>query len=326
MKIAVYHSNSDIRLEEAAIPGIGDGEILVKVFSSGICGTDAVEWYRKKSAPRVLGHEIAGEVAESRSRSFKKGQRVFASHHVPCNKCKHCLAGNHTACETLHKGSYDPGGYSEFVRVPRINAERGVYILPENITYDEATMIEPLACAIRGQRVAGVRRGHTVLILGSGVSGVLNIKLAKRAGAKLIATDINDYRLNAAKKAGADQAVPAGNIPDIAADRVIVCTGASEAVGQAFKYIDRKGVILFFAIPGAGINVPALRLWRDELTITSSYGAAPSDLQEALFMMKDGRINIADMITHRLPLDKIQEGFRLVSEAKESLKVVLKPA
>jgi L-iditol 2-dehydrogenase len=325
MRVAVYHNNSDIRIEEAPIPAIGQGELLVRVFSSGICGTDVVEWYRTKKGPRILGHEIAGEIIESKSRSYKKGQRVFASHHVPCNRCKYCLAGNHTACETLHKGNYDPGGYSEFVRIPRINAERGVYILPENISCDDATMIEPLACAIRGQRVAGVKRGQTVLVLGSGVSGLLNIKLAKKAFAKVIATDINKYRLKKAKEAGADQAVDAARLPEIAADKVIVCTGAASAVGQAFGRVDRKGVILFFAIPGTEIKVPAEDLWRNEVTITSSYGAAPSDLQEALFMIKNGRINVREMITHRLPFEKIEEGFRIVSEAKESLKVVLNP-
>ena len=162
MKVAVYYNNKDIRLEERPKPIIKEGEILVKVKASGICGTDVMEWYRIKKAPRILGHEIAGEIIESKSNKFKVGQRVFVSHHVPCNKCKYCLEGNHTACDTLHAGNYDPGGFSEFIRVPKINVELGTYILPENVSYGEGTMIEPLGCVVRGQRVIGVKKGQTM--------------------------------------------------------------------------------------------------------------------------------------------------------------------
>ncbi len=146
MLVAKYYNNNDIRLEELPIPKIGPGEILVKVRASGICGTDVMEWYRIKKAPRILGHEIAGEIIESKSRRYQKGQRVFVSHHVPCNQCKYCRAGNHTACDTLHRGNYDPGGYSEFIRAPKINVDYGVYVLPDQVSYAEGTMIEPLAC------------------------------------------------------------------------------------------------------------------------------------------------------------------------------------
>ncbi len=205
MKTAVYYNNNDIRIEDRPKPEIKNGEILVKVKASGICGTDLMEWYRIKKAPRVLGHEMAGEIVESKSGKFKIGQRVFVSHHVPCNECKYCLAGNHTACETLHTGNYDPGGFSEFVRVPEINVEEGAYMLPDNVSYEEGTMIEPLACVVRAQRIIGVGEGQTVLVMGSGISGLLNIRMAKLRGAKVIATDINEYRLKMAKEYGADE-------------------------------------------------------------------------------------------------------------------------
>ena len=146
MLVAKYYHNNDIRLEEMPIPQIGPGEILVKVRASGICGTDVMEWYRIKKAPRILGHEIAGEIVESKSDQYRVGERVFVSHHVPCNACKFCREDNHTACDTLHSGNYDPGGYSEFVRVPKINVDYGVYVLPDQVSYLEGTMIEPLAC------------------------------------------------------------------------------------------------------------------------------------------------------------------------------------
>ena len=325
MRVAKYYNNKDIRLEELPTPKAGPGELLIKVFASGICGTDAMEWYRIKKAPRILGHEIAGEIAESNSEKFSKGQRVFVSHHVPCNKCKYCLADNHTACDTLHKGNYDPGGYSEFVRVPKENVDSGTYVLPDNVSYEEGTMIEPLACVVRGQRIIGISKNQTVLILGSGVSGLLNIQLAKLKGAKVIATDINDYRLNKAKEFGADEVLNANQDINLKVDRVIVCTGAGAAVNQAFDCIDKKGTILLFAIPNKNIEVPTVDFWRNEITITSSYGAAPVDLEEALNLIKNRQVNVKDTITHTLSLEEIQKGFEIVSKAQESLKVVLKP-
>jgi len=325
MKVAVYYSNNDIRIEERPKPVIKEGEILVRVKASGICGTDVMEWYRQKKAPRILGHEIAGEIAESKSQKYKAGQKVFVSHHVPCNKCKYCLKGNHTACEALHKGNYDPGGYSEFVRVPEANVNIGTYILPENVSCEEGAMIEPLACAVRGQIAIGVKKGQVVLILGSGVSGLLNILLAKLKGAQVYATDIDKSRLDKAKEYGADRIINAKEQLAIKADRIIICTGALSATAQAFDCIDRKGIIQFFAIPNKNIEIPVEDFWRNEITVTSTYGAAPVDLEEALRLIKDKKVNVKDMITHILPLSEIQKGFKIVLDAKDSLKVVLRP-
>ncbi len=325
MKVAVYYNNHDIRINDIPQPKISENEILVKVRASGICGTDVMEWYRIKKAPRILGHEISGDIAESKSPKYKPGQRVFVSHHVPCNQCKHCLEGNHTACETLHAGNYDPGGYSEFIRVPKINVDCGTYVLPENISYEEGTMIEPLACAIRGLKVIQVKAGQTVLILGSGISGLLNIRVAKLKGARVIATDIDEYRLKKAWECGADEVFNAQEMPRVTADKVLVCTGAIAAVEQAFQCVDRKGTILLFAIPNKNIEIPTVDVWRNEITVTSSYGAAPVDLEEAIQLIAMGKIRVNDLITHKLPLEKIQEGFRLVADAKDSLKVVLDP-
>ncbi|MCZ7398437.1 MAG: alcohol dehydrogenase catalytic domain-containing protein [Candidatus Methanoperedens sp.] len=325
MKTAVYYNNNDIRIEERPKPEIKNGEILVKVKASGICGTDLMEWYRIKKAPRVLGHEMAGEIIESKSGKFKIGQRVFVSHHVPCNECKYCLSGNHTACETLHKGNYDPGGFSEFVRVPGINVEEGTYILPDNVSYEEGTMIEPLACVVRAQRIIGVSESQTVLVMGSGISGLLNIRMAKLRKAKVIATDINEYRLKMAKECGADEVFNANEELDIKADRIVMCTGAMPAFEAAFRYIDRKGIIMLFAIPNKTISIPNEIFWRNELTLVSSYGAAPVDLKEALGLIKAREINVKDMITHRVKLVDIQKGFRIAGEAKDSLKVVVVP-
>jgi L-iditol 2-dehydrogenase len=325
MLVAKYYNNNDIRLEELPPPKIGPGEILVRVRASGICGTDVMEWYRIPKAPRILGHEIAGDIVESQSDKYQPGERVFVSHHVPCNECKYCRAGHHTACDTLHKGNYDPGGYSEFIRAPKINVDYGVYVLPDQVSYAEGTMIEPLACGVRGLRLINLRAEHTVLILGCGISGILNIQLAKLTGARVVAVDLNEYRLQKAREFGADEVLRADQDLNLKAERVIVCTGAYAAVEQAFRCIDKKGIILFFAIPDRDIAVPVPDFWRHELTVTSSYGAAPADLAEALALIADKKINVKDTITHQLPLQKIQEAFKIVVAAQESLKVVLEP-
>ncbi len=326
MKVAVYYNNKKIKIEEMPQPEIEEGEILVKVKASGICGTDVLEWYRIKKAPRVLGHEISGEIVESKSNKFKVGQRVFVSHHVPCNSCKYCQEGNHTACETLHKGNYYPGGYSEFIKVPKLNVENGTYLLTDNVSFEEATILEPLACAVRALRILDLKAGQTLLVLGSGVSGLMNIMLAKLKQVKVIATDINEYRLKQAKEFGADKIINANQDFELKAERIIVSTGAKAAISQAFKSIDRKGIILFFAIGSERIEIPAVDFWRNEITLTTSYGAAPKDLEEALELVKNKRIDVEKLITHRLKLDEIEKGFKIVSQAKESLKVVLLPA
>jgi L-iditol 2-dehydrogenase len=325
MLVAKYYHNNDIRLEELPTPQIGPGEILVRVRASGICGTDVMEWYRIKKAPRILGHEIAGEIVESKSDKYRPGQRVFVSHHVPCHDCKFCRDNHHTACDTLHAGNYDPGGYSEFIRVPKINVDYGVYILPEQVSYVEGTMIEPLACGVRALGLIDLRAHHTVLILGCGISGILNIQLAKLTGARVVATDINAYRLKKAKEFGADEVLDAAQDLNLKADRVIICTGAYAAVEQAFRCIDKKGVILLFAIPNRDIAIPIPDFWRHELTVTSSYGAAPADLAAALDLIAAKKINVKDTITQIMPLTQIQAAFKIVAEARESLKVVLEP-
>lgn len=338
MKVAVYYNNNDVRVEERPIPPLNHGEMLVKVKASGICGTDVMEWYRLKKAPLVLGHEMTGDVVETAPgvKDFKIGDRVFVSHHVPCNTCNYCLSGHHTACHTLHITNYDPGGFSEFIRIPKINVENGTYILPKEISYEEGTFIEPLACVCRAQRIANFKPGKTVLVLGSGISGILHIKLAKANDAgKIVATDISDFRLEFAKKQGAIalnakedvtaklKEITVGHL----ADYVIICTGATSAAHQALECIDNGGTIIFFAPPPPEVKLPlpVAELWRKEVTLLTSYGAAPKDLKEALELIKNQTVKVDDMITHRLSLERIAKGFKLVAEADESMKVIVQP-
>ena len=340
MRVAMYYNNRDVRLEELPKPKIGPGEILVKVLASGICGSDVLEWYRIKKAPKVLGHEITGEIVEIGEgvEGYNIGNRVFVSHHIPCNTCRYCLNGYHTACETLHTTNYDPGGFAEYIRVPQLNVDRGVFLLPDEMALEDGVFIEPLACVIRGQRVAQLKAGQSVLILGSGISGLLHLALARAVGAgRIITTDVNEYRLEAARRFGADAAMHATeDVPARVrelndgrlADLVIVCTGALSAFDQALKSVDRGGTILCFATtpPDVEISVPVNEFWRNEIKLMPSYANSPYDAMIAIDLIRSGRVPVHDMITHRLSLEEAGRGFQLVAEAGESIKVVIEPS
>lgn len=341
MRTAVYYSNNDVRLEERPKPVIGSGELLVMVEASGICGTDCLEWYRINRVPLILGHEIAGTIVEIGKgvKRYKIGDRVAASHHVPCGECRFCLDGHETVCDTLRKTNFEPGGFSEFVRIPKINIDKGgVYPIPKNVSFEEATFIEPLACVIRGQRLGGFRKGTTVLVIGNGISGLLHIQLAKLNGAKrIVATDIVEYRLTAARKFGADHAVyakdyNANRLREIndgfLADLVIICTGAKSAYEEALRSVERGGAVLFFAATDKGVTIPLSindLFWRNEVTLTSSYAATPEEHRQALELISSRRINVRDMISHRLGLTETGHGIKLTSEARDSIKVIIEP-
>lgn len=339
MRVAVYYNNRDIRIEERPKPQIGPEELLVQVEASGICGSDVMEWYRIKKAPLVLGHEIAGRIVSKGDKveKFKVGDRVFVSHHVPCNTCRYCLAGHHAVCETLRRTNIDPGGFSEFIRVPSINVDRGVFLLPDSMSFEEGALIEPLACTVRALRLARFQPAQTLMVVGCGVSGLLFILLARALGAgRIAAMDINEYRLNFSKKLGANAVIHANeNVQDKLrqlndgwlADLVTICTGAPSAVAQSWQYVERGGTIVFFAPPnnGADANIPIADLWKNEVTILTSYAAAPSDITNAMELIGSHKIPVSDIITHRMGLKEIGKGFQLVEKAQDSLKVIINP-
>lgn len=339
MRVAVYYSNRDVRLEEMPIPKISQDELLLKVMASGICGSDVMEWYRIKKAPLVLGHEVTGEVAKvgKNVKKFRKGDRVFVTHHVPCYSCRYCKSGHHTVCDTLRATNFYPGGFAEYIRVPRINIEQGVYELPGKVSFEEGTFIEPLGCVVRGQRIAGVGKEQSVLVVGSGISGILHIQLAMAKGVeKVIATDINQFRLDMARKLGADATLSEKEDgpsmvrklnDDRLADTVILCTGARSAFQRALQSVERGGTVLLFAPTDPGVEIPANfnDLWMRGITLTTSYAAAACDLKEALELIRTRKVKVKEMVTHRLGLAETGLGFQLVANAKDSLKVIIEP-
>lgn len=340
MKVATYYNNEDIRIEEHKVPAIGQGELLIKLRAASICGSDVMEWYRVDKGPRILGHEISGEVVEvgSQVSKYKKGDRVAASHHVPCYNCHYCNLGHHTLCDTIKKTNFDPGGFAEYIRLPAINVKYGVYPLGDNVSFEEGTFIEPLACVVRAQKKANVRMGQTILILGSGISGLLHIQYAKCLGIKkIIAADISDYRIKIASKFGADHVYESN--PDLVekiraindgrlADVVIACASANPAIDLSLQCVERGGTVLFYALSGPKQIIPLAMndiFWQRGATLMSSYAASPEDHRESLLLIGDKKIDVKKMITHRLPFHEISKGFELMVKAQESLKIIINP-
>lgn len=339
MKVARYYSRHDIRLEEMPVPRIGPGELLVQVKACGLCGSDLMEWYVQEKAPAVLGHEPAGVVAQvgERVENFQIGDRVFVHHHVPCFTCHHCLRGHYTLCKTFKATHIDPGGFAEYIRVPALNVERDVLKLPSDLSFDEATLIEPVATCIRGIERAGIQTGDTVVVIGTGVTGLIHIQLARIRGAGMImATDFSPFRLKMARRLGADEAIAASE--DVlawlkklnkgkGADAVIVTAGSIEAMEQGLALAGKGATVLLFAPspPEATLPVSPYHLLFSEITITGTYSCSPLETRQALSLIQAGRINVKDLITHRFDLAGVGKAFDLAAQAGESLKIVITP-
>jgi L-iditol 2-dehydrogenase len=341
MRVLMYYANHDVRVETMPIPEIGPDELLLKVFASGICGSDVMEWYRKDKVPLVLGHEVAGEVVSTghRVQKFKPGDRVAVTHHVPCNTCHYCLSGHHTVCDTLLRGThFDPGGFAEYLRVPGINVDRGVFPIPEGVTYNEASFMEPLACVLRGQKTARLKPGQTVLVLGSGISGLLHVGLARALGSGLIAAvDTIPYRLQKAGEMGADLTIHGDDdvITSLRranegrlADLVIICFDGF--IPLALKAVEKGGTILFFAGAPEGATLPSTindLFWRTEITLTSTYAGGPVDCKTALSLIKEKAVSVLETVTNRLSLAEGPSGFQNVCAPTEHdcIKIIVEP-
>jgi len=335
MRVAKWYNNRDIRIEEVPTPTPGKGEMLVKVISCGICGSDIVEWYRLPRAPLVQGHEIGVEVVAvgETNEPYKPGDRVFIVPKIPCMSCDYCDNQHYPVCPNVKERL--PGGFAEYILVPASLVEKGTYLLPKNIDYDQSTFIEPLACVVRSQRLADVKENQTVLVMGCGMTGLLQVKLAHANGCKVIATDINPDRLRMAERFGADVTIEAtANVQERLlaeynrkADVIFLCTSAMSAIEQAWKCVDKGGAIVFFAVPGPDkqVTIPINDFWTSEVRILTSYYCGPPDILTAIDLIETKAIRVEDLITHKLSLDDITKGFQLVLEGSESIKVIIHP-
>ncbi|MBR9705143.1 alcohol dehydrogenase catalytic domain-containing protein [Candidatus Pacearchaeota archaeon] len=340
MTVGVYRSNSDVRIERIPIPQIGSNEILMKVMASGICGSDLMEFHRKpKAGPNgsILGHEVSGEVVEVGNNIAGKygvGDRIFVTHHVPCGECRSCRRGHGTRCDGFRLiNNFEPGGFSQYIKVSGRSLDVGVIHLDDSVSYDQASFIEPLGTVVESEEK--YKHNETVLIIGGGVAGILNAQMAGMNGAgKVIVTDINrdrwenacdfsDYAMNA-KLFNPDllKKINHGRL----ADKVIICSGAPEVTKQAFESFGDGGSVLFFTTPpkDVTINMDWYKNWRSLERVNMTYGATPESNQKAYELIRDGKIDVDSMISHRLPLEDLADAFKMASKG-EGLKYIIHP-
>ena len=331
-----YHSNDDVRIVDLPIPEIGAGELLVQLQACGLCASDVMEWYMKPRAPIYPGHEPVGIIAAVGEgvRQFSIGQRVFIHHHVPCMVCHYCQRGSFSQCPTFRATRLHPGGLAEYIRVPALNVELDVLPLPDELSFEAATLIEPLACCVRGINRSDIQPGDSVLVLGAGSNGLMLAQLARQHGAnRVIIVDPIAYRRQRALNAGIDYALEPENLLEhIFAvndgrklDIVLVTPSNFIAMQQGLELVGPGGTVLFFAPPPPATMLPITpnTLFFQEISIHTSYSAGPYETRLALDLLRTGRIRPETVITHHFPLHDAAQAFQLVAKPGDSLKVVI---
>jgi L-iditol 2-dehydrogenase len=338
MKVAVYYDLQDIRIEEMPEPKIGEDEILVQMKACGVCGSDLMDWYLRDRAPLVLGHEPTGIVARRGKQvdTLSLGDRVFVHHHVACMTCHYCLNGDYTLCERFHETNIEPGGFAEYFRVPAPNLRLDTLKIPESLSFEQATLIEPVGCCIRALKKCGLQYGDSVAIIGAGPTGLMHTTLAKTFGASaIIVSDLVDFRLNFARKFGADRVINPKN-EDLGegvkaetdgrgVDIAVVTAPILEAYKTGIDVCRRGGKLCIFAptTPGQYIQVSPKELFFSEIRIVPSYSTSHLETRLALDLMVSGRINLEKLISHRFKLDETAEAFETALAGEKSLKVVV---
>jgi L-iditol 2-dehydrogenase len=345
VKVARLYAPGDLRVEDLPVPEAGPGELVIRVRTCSTCGTDAKIFrfgHHHISLPRVLGHEVAGEVIEVGSGvgDWSEGDRVQIIAAIPCGVCHYCRKGQHTVCEDLESIGYQyDGGFAEFMRVPaKVLSVDGVNRVPEHVSFEQASLTEPLACVLNGQELAQVGEGDVVVILGAGPIGCLHVRLARARGAKtVVLIDVNQGRLDLAARAEPDVSVDSTKDDPIDAVRmmtegrgeyvVITATGVGQAQEQALEMTAPRGRIsLFGGLPkdNSTIRFDSNLVHYGEISVFGAYGSAPRHNREALSLIADGKVRVDDLITHRMSLADVHRAIETVISG-DGLKVVIEP-
>jgi L-iditol 2-dehydrogenase len=345
MLAAVYHGKNDVRVESVPIPQIGPGEILVRVHTCGICGTDLKKISTgSHSAPRIFGHEIAGKVAAVGSgvTGFRVGDRVMVFHHIPCGTCYYCERKVFAQCPTYKKvgvtAGHEPsgGGFSEYIRVMDWIVKKGVVKIPDHVSYEQASYIEPVNTCLKGIETLQLKKGETVLVIGQGPIGIILALLAKRAGGRVITSDLHPQRLTIAKALGINEfldgkgdlvAQAHGLTEGRGADAVIVAVGSNALIQPALDAARPGGRVLLFAqTVRSQAQFDPSAVCMDEKTLLGSYSASV-DLQNlsADFVFNSG-IDLTRLISHRFSLQDALQGLELAANPQpDSMKIVISP-
>ena len=341
MKAVLLKEKSSVSVDNVRRPRPGSGDVLVKMRACGLCGSDLEKISGAYGMSSIrLGHEPAGEISYVGEEvdGFSPGDRVFVHHHVACYSCSYCLHGDYTMCGMYQKSNIDPCGLSEEFLVPRWNVSRGGLIrLPNSVTFEEASLIEPLACCVRGIRKCEIQKGDDIAILGAGPAGLMHVSLAKIFGAgHIIVLDRNQFRLDFAKKYAKVETLNVSTVKQSTkklreitdqrgVDIAILATGSDRALAQSIEITKRGGRILLFGVPptGSELQLDVCHLYRNEISLIPSYGASEIETNQAVKLLRHKRIEVRSLITHRFNINNAAEAIERASKATNAMKVIV---
>ena len=335
MRAVLLHGGGRLTAADIPRPAAGVGELLLRLRGCGLCGSDIAKLADPAArVPAVLGHEVVGDVIETGAgvRGFAVGDRVVAAHHVPCGDCHYCRRGSESMCRGFKASNLDPGGFAEFIRVPAPNVRHATFRVPDHLTDEEASFVEPLACCLRAVERARVQPGDTVLVIGLGTIGCLFVQLCGRAGAHVVGVDQDPARAELAGRFGATGALPdeigahTRKVSDgRGADHVIITAGAAAVLPPAIDAVRDGGAIHYFAGgPGEALPIALETLYHRELTVTATYSSSPATLARAFWLIAAGKVDVERLVSHRLPLERLAEGVDLIRR-RQALKVYVTP-
>jgi L-iditol 2-dehydrogenase len=339
MKAAVIGGKGIVELRDLETPAIGAGEILVHMRCCGVCGTDVEKVHGEHITPPILGHEVAGEVERvgANVQGFERGGRVVVHHHISCRSCFYCKNDLETLCEAYPKNNLDPCGFAEYFRVPETLVRGGtIYTIPDSMSFEEGSQVEPTACCIRALRKAGIKAGDSVAVFGVGPIGLTHMQLLKLYGAApIFAVDVITNRRHIASKLGADMTLDpvSDDVPQAISlvtdgrgvDYAIVATGNIKAIEAASSSVRKGGKVVLFGSPARGslFSLDVSQLFLREVGFQSSYSTSETEMHIALDLIGSKRIDPTQTITHRVPLGQIREALKLAEDGHESVKVVV---
>jgi len=346
MQAAVYRGVNDVRLETVPVPTIGPGELLVRVHTCGVCGTDLKKIATgSHSAPRIFGHETSGVIAAVGLgvREFEPGDRVVVFHHIPCGQCYYCRHKTFAQCETYKRvgctAGFEPsgGGFAEYVRVMDWIVQKGTVRIPPGISFEQACFVEPVNTCMKGVQRLGLESNETVLVIGQGPIGILLSILAKRAGARLITSDLHARRLTISTSFGFDNVIDASRSDVVSAareltegrgaDAAILAVGGNGLIRTAMDAVRPGGRILLFAqtVRGEAIIDPA-SICVDEKTLLGSYSASVELQEESVQFVMSREVDLERLISHRFSLASSVEALNLAAHPQpDSMKIVIQP-
>lgn len=341
MKAAVYYTNTDVRVEEVEKPSAGPGEILVKTDTCGVCVADTMEWYNKPKAPVILGHEAVGTVAEAGEgvTDFQVGDRVFVHHHIPCMSCEECRKGHYTLCRQFKKTHYQPGGFAEYFKAGTEHVKKDTLKLPDHVSFEEASLIEPLACALHGIERMDVKPSDRIAVVGTGTIGLMLIEALKAYGVSdIVAYEIIPWRQEMAKKKGVLSARAAEDDPEKELeklqeefgwnqfDKVCVMAKDVRAMETGFRLTGKGGKLLLFATPAPEeyLKFYVSEAFFKEMEVLLTYSANQNNTREALRLIASGMIDAKSYITHRFSLGELDKAIAQTIGRGQCLKCIIK--